>query len=104
MATYGIPGKLIRIIQEMYKSSEICVINNGIQSEWTKVISGVKQGCSMSGFLFLLVLGCLMRQNVDNKNSGIRWRFTTKLKDLEFADDIALLSSKFNDMQQKSTK
>ena len=44
---YGIPAMLIRTVQELYKNSAIYVINNGVQSEWLKVISGVKQGCSM---------------------------------------------------------
>ena len=50
MAAYGIPEKLIRIVQELYKNSQICVINNGVQSKRLKLISGVKQGCNMSGF------------------------------------------------------
>ena len=104
MAAYGIPAKLIKVVQALYKNSEICVINNGVQSEWIKIISGVKQGCSMSGFLFILVLDWIMRQCVEDKNTGIRWNFTSKLEDLEFADDIALLSSKFSDMQQKMQK
>ena len=33
-------------------------------------------------------------------NHGIEWHDTTKLFDLDFADDIALLSSSQNGMQQ----
>ena len=104
MAVYGIPAKLIRIVQELYKNSEICVINNGVQSEWLKVISGVKQGCSMSGFLFILVLDWIMRQSVEDENTGIRWNFTSKLEGLEFTDDIAVLPSRFSDMKEKMQK
>ena len=45
-----------------------------------------------------------MRQSVNNKYIGIRWRFMMNLDDLEFADHIALLSSRFNDMQEKTNK
>ena len=31
----------------------------------------------------------------------IKWNFTKVLEDLDFADDIALLSSKFNDLDEK---
>ena len=31
----------------------------------------------------------------------IRWNFTTVLKDLDFTDDILLMSSKFNDLHKK---
>ena len=70
MTAYGIPKKLIRIIQELYRDSEICVINNGVQSDQVKIVSGVKQGCSMSGFLFILVIDWTMRQRVEDKNTG----------------------------------
>ena len=32
----------------------------------------------------------------------IRWKFTTVFEDLDFAGDIALLSSKFNDLREKT--
>ena len=36
------------------------------------------------------------------KRRGIRWNFTTVLEDLDFTDDIALLSSKINDLHEKT--
>ena len=35
------------------------------------------------------------------KRRGIRWNFTTVLEDLDFGDDILLLSSKFNYLHKK---
>ena len=43
-----------------------------------------------------------MRKVTADKRRGIRWKFTTVLEDLDFADDIALLSSKFNDLREKT--
>ena len=57
----------------------------------------------MSGFLFLIVLDWVMRNSVQGKSIGIRRKFTSKLEDLDFADDIALMSSKSNDIQDKTT-
>ena len=37
-------------------------------------------------------------------NTRIRWKYTTKLKDLDFADDIALLSSTKQHIQTKTDK
>ena len=48
----------------------------------------------MSGFLFLLVIDWVMRRTVEKENTGIRWRMTSRLEDLDFADDLVLLSSK----------
>ena len=45
----------------------------------------------MSVFLFLLVIDWVMRKMLSEGNTGIRWRFTEKLDDLDFADDLALL-------------
>ena len=36
--------------------------------------------------------------------SGIRWRFTFKVDDLDFADDIAQISSTNQQIQEKTTK
>ena len=36
--------------------------------------------------------------------NGIRWNFTSKLDDLDFADDVALLSSTKQHTQNKTTK
>lgn len=63
-----------------------------------------KQGCNMSGFLFLIIMDWVMRRTVGNGENGIRWRFTSKLDDLDFADDIALISSTKQQIQDKTTK
>jgi hypothetical protein len=38
------------------------------------------------------------------QSTGICWNFTTKLNDLDFADDLALISSKQTDLQDKSSQ
>ena len=45
----------------------------------------------MSGFLFLLAMDWVMRRTTDANLTGIRRKFTSKLKDLDFADDVALM-------------
>ena len=58
----------------------------------------------MSGFLFILVLDWVMRRTVGDGNNGIRWKLTLKLDDLDFVDDIVLLSSNRQQMQNKINK
>ena len=93
MKAYGIPAKIIRIIQLLYQESECAVLDNGQTSEWFKAETGVKQGCVMSGFLFLLAVDWIMCETTKQANTGIRWRFMDQLEDLDFADDIALIST-----------
>ena len=81
------------MIQIFYEESKCAVLDKGDESEWFKVKTGVKQGDVMSGFIFLIVVDWNLKHATEGNNTGIRWKFTTKLEDLDFADDIALLSS-----------
>ena len=79
MESYGIPLKIIHIVQMLYEDSECAVLDEGEESEWFKVKTGVKQGDVMSGFIFLMVVDWIMRNATGNK-TGIRWNFTSKLE------------------------
>ena len=103
MRSYGIPCKMVRVIADTYEVFECANIDGSETLDWFKIKSGVKQGCVTSGFLFLLALDWTMRKATTDKRRGIRWNFTTVLGDLDFADDIALLSSKFNYLHKEKT-
>ena len=102
MRSYGIPPKLVRMVQAMYKGSKCAVIDGGGRTDWFDIKSGVRQGCVMSGFLFLLVIDWVMRKTLREGNTEIRWRFIGKLEDLDFADDLALSSSTRRQLQLKN--
>ena len=82
MESYGIPPKLVRMVNAMYDGSQCAVVNGTGQTDWFDVKSGVKQGCNMSGFLFLLVINWIMRRTVEGANTGIRWKLWSKLDDI----------------------
>ena len=100
MKAYGIPVKIIRVVQLLYQDGESAVLDGGQTSEWFKVETGVKQGCVMSGFLFLLVIYGIMCEPTKQANTGIGWRFMDQLEDLDLADDIALISIAQHQMQK----
>ena len=83
---------MVRVITGMYAGFECTVVHGGVTSDWFLIMikSGIKQGCVMSGFLFLLCLDWVMRKATADKRRGIRWNVTTVLEDLDFADDITL--------------
>ena len=101
MGEYGIPLKLITMVKAMYDQSKCAVVDGSGNYDWFEVRTGVKQGCCMSGFLFLLVIDWVMRRTIEGRQTGIRWQFTSKLEDLDFADDVALVASRVMDMQTK---
>ena len=55
----------------------------------------------MSGFLLLIVIDRIMKRTVQDNNTGIRWKLWSKPDDLDYADDIALISSTRGKIQQK---
>ena len=61
-------------------------------------------GCNMSGFLFRMVIDWIMRKTVRYGESGIRWKLQSKPDNLDFADNVALLSSIRQHMQHKGTR
>ena len=58
----------------------------------------------MSGFLFLLAIDWVMSSATEGRRTGIRWKFTSALEDLDFADDIAMLSSRYVDIRDKTNR
>ena len=103
MQAYGIPQKIITMIRLLYEDAECAVLDEGKESLWFKVKTGVKQECVLSGFLFLPVIDWIMKKVTKDNKNGIRWRITSKLEDLDFADDIALVSTTCQQMQEKTT-
>ena len=56
MREYGIPTKLITMVKATYEQSKCAVVDGSGSYDWFDVKTGVKQGCCMSEFLFLLVI------------------------------------------------
>ena len=93
MRCYGILTKVMRMVQVMYSNCTCAIVDGDGRTDWFEA----KMGCNMSGFLFLLVVDWVMRRSVD----GCRWKMTTMLEDLDFADDLALISSTFTQIQMQ---
>ena len=70
--------------------------------EFFEVGTGVRQGSILSPFLFAMVMDFMLKRALDRPDFGITWR-NQCLTDLDFADDIALLTKDINMLQQMTT-
>ncbi|XP_059139501.1 uncharacterized protein LOC131927735 [Physella acuta] len=100
MSHYGIPKKFISITQKLFEDTTSRVIHKGKLTKPFTVTTGVRQGCMLSPMIFLMVIDWIMLKTTKN-DTGIQWSFTKRLEDLDFADDICLLSHKHQHTQAK---
>ena len=75
----------------MYKDAGCKVRTENGLSDAFDINTGVRQGCILSPFLFILVIDWIMKETTKNIDDGIPWN-DKKLCDLDFADDIAILA------------
>ena len=80
-----------RWVSTFYTGPESAVLNNGFSTNYFELSRGVRQGCPLSPYLFILgaeILACKIRQ--DKEIQGIRI-FNSEAKISQFADDTSLI-------------
>ena len=86
---YGVPSKLVQVVAMLYSDFKSQVICDSELTEAFNVSTGVKQGCILSPFLFILAMDWIMKNSTDGERRGIKWTMTmtaaTTLEDLDFA-------------------
>ena len=60
MRHYGIPDKLVTMVKELYEGSSCRVLHEGQLTDSFNIVTGVKQGCLLSPFLFILAVDWLI--------------------------------------------
>ena len=82
-----------RWVNTLYSNIESTVINNGFRTNWFKLSKGVRQGCPLSPYLFILsaeILSNKIRQ--DPNITGIKI-YGNEIKLSQFADDTTLFNA-----------
>jgi hypothetical protein len=99
----GIPDPLVKAIMSMYKEPLFFVSEAGNDSPVYRASTGIRQGCPLSPFLFIIVL-TLLFEDVDKAlalknitNNIVSHR--RPLYDLEYADDVALFHAHLPSLQ-----
>ena len=106
LSLYGIPPAIIRAIKLLYESSFSRVQTADGLTDFFKTLGGVLQGDTLAPFLFIIVLDYVLRNCMSEENGlTIRPRQSrrvpsVKVTDLDFADDLALLSDTIQQAQK----
>ena len=100
LAFYGVPKKIIDIIKNMYDNQNVKVLFKGKLSNSFIVLTGVRQGCLLSPFLFLLAIDFILKYC--NNGNGFPWTDEQELDDLDFADDLAVTADTIDKIQEKT--
>jgi len=82
LPNYGIPIKLVKIIQALSYDNKYQVIHNSTLSQSFSVHTGVRQGCLLSPLIFSVVIDWIMRTSTTPPRE-IQWSLTAKLEDLD---------------------
>ena len=78
-------------MKSLYLQSEACVRVQRKNSEWFEVVMGVRQGCTMSPWLFILVMDSIVREARESFQGGVQLE-GSKVQFLLFADDLVLVA------------
>ncbi|XP_072165156.1 uncharacterized protein [Diadema setosum] len=104
---YGIPEKLFHAINVTYCKTHAKVCSPDGETEYFEILAGVLQGDTLAPFLIIVALDYALRIAVNCKEEELEFTLVPRqsrcipsvmVTDLEFADDIALIS----DMTEKA--
>ena len=107
LRAYGIPDKLVSLIEKMYKGTLAKVLTKDGLTDAFHIQAGVMQGDTLAPYLFIIVVDYIMRQSLEGNTYGFtinkrmsRRHPEQKLADVDFADDLALLEDTVKDAQK----
>ena len=91
LISFGFGPSIVQWFKTFYNNIESCIMNNGWASNFFSVHRGVRQGCPLSPYLFILsaeILAKAIRKNEDIKGLLVK---DTEIKLSQYADDTTLI-------------
>ena len=99
MNDMNFPKHIIQLIKAMYDQQQAAVRTTYGLTEWFEVNQGVRQGCILSPHLFNIYSETIMRNALENYEGTVNVG-GYKISNLRYADDIVLIASNVNELQQ----
>ena len=91
LRSYGFGVSLINWVKTLYSHSESCILNNGWAGNFFEIQRGVRQGCPLLPYLFILsaeMLATAIRKNINIKGIYVNG---VEIKLSQYADDTTLI-------------
>jgi hypothetical protein len=92
----------MNIFKELYDGYQCKVKIGRTETTQFNVTSGVRQGCILSPFLFLIVIDYIMKKATKDSRTGLQWSLLEQLEHLDFADDVCAISQNRDSLQKKT--
>ena len=106
LRAYGIPSKIVDAISILYKDTIAQVLTPDGDTEFFEILAGVLQGDTLAPFLFIVALDYVLRDATRESTIGLtlterqsRRHPETNITDVDFADDLALMSNTLEQAQ-----
>lgn len=109
LKAYAVPEVLINAISKLYENTRAKVLTPDGETDLFEIVAGVLQGDTLAPFLFAIVLDYAMRQAIGDREHELGFEIERRrsrrhppvvVSDLDFADDIALLSEEIAQAQE----
>ena len=101
LKAYGIPDIIVQAIEDTYQDTKAKVVTTDGDTEEFDILAGVLQGDTLAPYLFIIVLDYCLRTAIGGDEERLGFTIVPRrsrrigplnITDLDFADDIALLS------------
>ena len=109
LKAYDIPPILLTAIAKLYENTRARIITPDGETEFFQIVAGILQGDTLAPYPFVLVLDYVMRKTLEGKEEELGFKLQrrrsrrvtpTIMTDLDFADDIALLTEEMHQAQE----
>ena len=109
LQAYGVPPNLLNTIRALYTNTKAKVLSPDGETDLFDIVMGVLQGDTLAPFLFVIVLDYAMSKAIEGNEETFGFTITPRksrriparsITDLDFADDIALISNLINQAQK----